>query len=164
MPHLNRLITPSTEMNNRELMTTIALAPILLVRCNFSCSVLWFYLPSEIHVCCVVVLCGGTDKSCNFSAVRSPIELKLGGDLGLVSQISVHVLVLRFDYFLYCEQTKERKNRQNRENRGFTKRVFSAVPSPINLKLGVDIWTSIRNSVVCLFSLYYCLFTFRKRK
>jgi hypothetical protein len=31
---------------------------------------------------------GGTDGNCNFSAVRSPIELKLGGDLGLVSQIS----------------------------------------------------------------------------
>jgi hypothetical protein len=44
---------------------------------------------------------------CNFSAVRSPIELKLGGDLALVSQISVHVLVSRFDYFLYCKQTKE---------------------------------------------------------
>jgi hypothetical protein len=40
-----------------------------------------------------VVLCVGTDANCNFSAVRSPIGLKLGGDLGLVSQISVHVLV-----------------------------------------------------------------------
>jgi hypothetical protein len=51
----------------------------------------------------------GTDENWNFSAVRSPIELKLGEDLGLVSQISVHVLVSRFDYFLYCKQTKERK-------------------------------------------------------
>jgi hypothetical protein len=57
-------------------------------------------VPSEIHVC---VLCGvvvvGTDGNCNLSAVRSPIGLKLGGDLGLVSQISKHVLVSRFDYF-----------------------------------------------------------------
>jgi hypothetical protein len=37
----------------------------------------------------------GTDKNWNFSAVRSLIELKLGGDLGLVSQISVHALVFR---------------------------------------------------------------------
>jgi hypothetical protein len=45
---------------------------------------------------CLVLLCVvGTDKNYNFSAVRSPIELKLGGDLGLVSQISVHVLVSR---------------------------------------------------------------------
>jgi hypothetical protein len=74
------------------------------VRCNFRCSGLWFYLPSEIHVgLCVVV---GTDKNCNFSAVRSPIGLKLGGDLGLVSQISVHVVLSRFDYFLYCKQNK----------------------------------------------------------
>jgi hypothetical protein len=29
----------------------------------------------------------------NFSPVRSPIKLKLGGDLGLVSQIAVHALV-----------------------------------------------------------------------
>jgi hypothetical protein len=43
--------------------------------------------------------------------VRSPIELKLGGDLGLVSQISLHVLVSRFDYFLYCEQTNKRRKK-----------------------------------------------------
>jgi hypothetical protein len=73
----------------------------------------------------VVVGVGGKDGNCNFSAVRSPIELKLGGDLGLVSQISVHVLVSRFDYFFYCKQTKERKNRQSREIRGFTKLAFS---------------------------------------
>jgi hypothetical protein len=62
------------------------------------------------------------DKNLNFSAVRCPIELKLGGDLGLVSQISGHVLVSRFDYFLYCKQTKEQ---ENRENRGFTKLAIS---------------------------------------
>jgi hypothetical protein len=78
----------------------------------------------SVVVCCCVLLCG-TDKKYNFSAVRSLIELILGGDLGLVSQTSVHVLVSRFDYFLYCKQTKERKNCQNRENRGFTKLVFS---------------------------------------
>jgi hypothetical protein len=55
----------------------------------------------------VCVLFVGTDDNCNFSAMRSPIELKLGGDLVLVSQISVHVLVSRFDYFLYSKQTKE---------------------------------------------------------
>jgi hypothetical protein len=52
----------------------------------------------------VCLLCVGTDKNCNFSAVRSPIELKLSGGLGLVSQISVHVLVSRFDCFSYCKQ------------------------------------------------------------
>jgi hypothetical protein len=41
--------------------------------------------------------------------VRSPIELKLDGDLGLGSQISVHVLVSRFDYFIYFKQTKNTK-------------------------------------------------------
>jgi hypothetical protein len=66
-----------------------------------------------------------TDENWNFSAVRSPIGLKLGGDLGLVSQISVHVLVSRFDYFLFCKQTKEQEKRRNRENRGFTKLAFS---------------------------------------
>jgi hypothetical protein len=72
----------------------------IFARCNFSCSGLWFYLPSEIHVCCCLLcVVDGTDEKCNFSAVCSPIELKLGGDLGLVSQISVHVLVSRFDYF-----------------------------------------------------------------
>jgi hypothetical protein len=42
--------------------------------------------------------------------MRSPIGLKLGGDLKLVSQISVHVLVLRFNCFSNCKQTKEQKN------------------------------------------------------
>jgi hypothetical protein len=32
---------------------------------------------------------------------------KLGGDLGLGSQISMHVLVSRFDCFLYCKQTNK---------------------------------------------------------
>jgi hypothetical protein len=49
------------------------------------------------------------DGNCNFSVVPSQIGLKLSGDHGLVSQISVHVLVSRFDYFLYCKQTKEQK-------------------------------------------------------
>jgi hypothetical protein len=43
-------------------------------------------------------------------ALQSPIGLKLGGDLGLVSQISVHVLFSRFEYFLYCKQTNKQKN------------------------------------------------------
>jgi hypothetical protein len=60
-------------------------------------------------VCCVSLCIVGTDENYNFSAVRSPIELKLCGDLGLVSQISVHVLILRLYYFLYCKQTKEQK-------------------------------------------------------
>jgi hypothetical protein len=61
----------------------------------------------SVVVCC---LCVGTGRNYNFSAVRSPIELKLSGDLGLVSQISVHVMVSTFDYFLYCKQTKEQKS------------------------------------------------------
>jgi hypothetical protein len=76
----------------------------------------------SVVVCCSL---SGMDGNCNFSAVRSPIGLKLSGDLGLVSQISVHVLVSRFVYFLYCKQTKEQKIRRNRENRGFTKLAFS---------------------------------------
>jgi hypothetical protein len=73
-------------------------------RTTFCPLQLWFYLPSEIHVFV------GTDGNCNFSAMRHPIGLKLGVDLGLVSQISVHILVSRFDCSLYCKQTKEQKN------------------------------------------------------
>jgi hypothetical protein len=116
-----------------------------------------------IHVS--VVCCqSGTDKNWNFSAVRSPIGLKLSGDLGLVSQISVHVLVSRFVYFSYCKQTKEKNTPKSRKWRFYKTCVFSAVPTPIDLKLGGDIQTSTMNSVVCLFCLYYCLFTFCKHK
>ena len=75
----------------------------------------------SVVVCCLF----GTDENLNLSAVRSPIELKLGGDLGLVSQISVHVLVSRFDCFSYCKQTNKQTKRRNRENRGFRKLEFS---------------------------------------
>jgi hypothetical protein len=107
---------------------------------------------SVVVVCCVL-LCDGTDEKYNFPAVRSPIELKLGGDLRLVSQISVHVLVSRFDYFLYCKQTKEQKTQKSQKLLFYKTCVFSAMPSPIDLKLDGDIRTSIRNSVVCLFCL-----------
>jgi hypothetical protein len=76
--------------------------------------------------------------------VRSPIGLKLGGDLGLVSQISVHVLVSRFDCFSFCKQTKEQKNAKI----AVLQNVFSAMPCLIDLKLGGDIRTSTKNSVV----------------
>jgi hypothetical protein len=122
--------------------------PSIFVRCNFSCSGLWFYPPRFMSVCSFVRLFIGTDTNCNFPAVRSPIELKLGGDLGLVSQISVHVLVSRFYYFLIVNKQKKIKN----ANSWFYKTcVFSTVPSPIDLKLGGDIQKSTRKSVVCCF-------------
>jgi hypothetical protein len=61
-----------------------------------------------MSVVCLLLL-SVMDENLNFSAVRSPIGLKLSGDLGLLSQISVHVLVSSFVYFLYCKQTKEKK-------------------------------------------------------
>jgi hypothetical protein len=54
--------------------------------------------------------------------MRSPIGLKLGGDLGLVSQISVHALVSRLSrLFTFCKQ----KTRRNCENHRFRKLEFS---------------------------------------
>jgi hypothetical protein len=49
------------------------------------------------------------DKNWNFSAVRSPIGLKLSGDLGLVSQISVHVLVTSLIIFYIVNKQKNKK-------------------------------------------------------
>jgi hypothetical protein len=62
-----------------------------------------------LRVLCLFVVVGRTNRNCNLSVVRSLIGLKLVGDLGLVSQISVYVLVSRFNCFLYCKQTKEQK-------------------------------------------------------
>jgi hypothetical protein len=53
---------------------------------------------------------------------------------------------------------------KSRKARFYKTCVFSAMPSPIDLKLGVDIQISTRNSVVCLFCLFYCSFTFCKHK
>jgi hypothetical protein len=88
------------------LLPFLSAATLVVADYGFTCPPRFMSVVVE----CCVLLCDGTDKKCNFSAVDSPIELKLGGDLWLVSQISVHVLVLRFDYFLYCKQTKEPKN------------------------------------------------------
>jgi hypothetical protein len=41
--------------------------------------------------------------------MRSLIELKLAGNLGLVSQISVHVLVSSFDFFYIVNKQKNQK-------------------------------------------------------
>jgi hypothetical protein len=62
----------------------------------------------EVFVRCLLrfmsVVCNGR----KFEFI-SLIGLKLGGDLGLVSQTSVHVLVSKCVCFLYCKQTKEQK-------------------------------------------------------
>jgi hypothetical protein len=71
---------------------------LLYLLCSFL-SVATVYLPSAIPVS--VVCQSGTDENRNFLAVRCRIGLKLGGDLGLVSQINLYVLVSRFDCFLY---------------------------------------------------------------
>jgi hypothetical protein len=51
----------------------------------------------------------GMDGNWNFSAVRSPIGLKLGGDLGLVSQISVHVWFQDWFVFYIVNKQKNKK-------------------------------------------------------
>ena len=117
-----------------------------------------------MSVVCQSVSLSITDVNCKFSAVRSPIGLKLSGDLGLVSKISGHVWVSRFVYFLYCKQTKEQKTLKLRKSRFYKTCVFSAMPSSIDLKLGGDIRTSTRNSVVCLFcceTFYVSMYTYR---
>jgi hypothetical protein len=86
--------------------------------------------------------------------MRSPIGLKLSGDLGLVSQISVHVLVSKFDYFLYCKQTKEQQKRRNRENHGFTKLAFSP---PCRVRL---IWNLVGTSGQVLEIVWYVCFVY----
>jgi hypothetical protein len=86
-----------------------------------------------MSVCCML-LCV-MHKNWNVTAVGGPIELKLGGDVGLVSQISVHVLVSRF------YQTNKQNKRRNRK-----KNVLE--------NLSCDIQMSTRNSVVCLFCLF----------
>jgi hypothetical protein len=72
-----------------------------------------------MSVCCSLLF--GTNENWNFSAVRSLIELKLGGDLRLVSQISVPALISRLSrLFTSCKQTNK-ETRENRKNRGFRK-------------------------------------------
>jgi hypothetical protein len=63
-----------------------------------SCLFVWYLL-----------FVGGTDGNCNFPAVHNPIELKLGRELGLLSQISEHVLVSSFNCFSYCKPKKTKK-------------------------------------------------------
>jgi hypothetical protein len=62
-----------------------------------------------VVVCCCVLLCVGTDENCNFSAVHSLIELKLGGDLWLVSQICEHVWFQDLIIFYIVNKQKNKK-------------------------------------------------------
>jgi hypothetical protein len=50
------------------------------------------------------------DENWNFSAVRSLIELKLGGDLGLVTQISLHWFQDLIVFYIVNKQKNEQKN------------------------------------------------------
>jgi hypothetical protein len=63
----------------------------------------------------VVVVCW-EGRKLELSAVRSPIELKLGGDLGLLSQISVHALVSRLTHlFTFCKHFVNKQTNKNTE-------------------------------------------------
>jgi hypothetical protein len=67
-------------------------------------------LPAFCDSCLSVVclLLFWTDGNWNFSAVRSLIKLKFGGDLGLVSQISVHALDSRLVCLHFVNKQKDR--------------------------------------------------------
>ena len=67
-----------------------------------------FTCPPRFMSVVVVCLLFGMDKNSNLSAVRSPVELKLSKTLELLSQISMHVLVLRFNCYLYCKQANKK--------------------------------------------------------
>jgi hypothetical protein len=68
----------------------------------------------------------GTEKNCNFSAARSPIELKLVGDLRLVSQITRLACMFWFqDLIVFHIVNKLSKKNRNREKHGFKKLEFS---------------------------------------
>jgi hypothetical protein len=82
---------------SRSRLCFVSVFFFLFVRCDWEIATDYsFTCPSAIHVCLSVCLSVvvGTDKNWNFSAVRSPIGLKLSGDHGLVSQISVHDLLI----------------------------------------------------------------------
>ena len=77
------------------LLPFLSAATLVVADYGFTCPPRFMSVVVE----CCVLLCDGTDKKCNFSAMDSPIELKLSGDFVLVSQISIQVLVLRIDCF-----------------------------------------------------------------
>jgi hypothetical protein len=64
-------------------------------------------LPALRDSCLFVVFCSGLMEI----AISQPCAVRLSGDLGLVSQISMHALVSRLDCFSYFKQTnKQTKN------------------------------------------------------
>jgi hypothetical protein len=75
--------------------------------------------------CLLPVVVVGTDKNLNFSAVRRPIGLKLSGDLGLVSQISMHVLVSRFFILETNKRTTKTLKSRKSQNLRFLRRAES---------------------------------------
>jgi hypothetical protein len=86
---------PRSMQHITDLLSFLPAATLAAANYGLTCP------PRFTSVCCCLFVClFGTDGNCNFSAVSSPIELKLGGDLELVSQISVYVLVPRLFFIL----------------------------------------------------------------
>jgi hypothetical protein len=79
----------------------LSTATLVAANYGFACPLRCLFVWNLLFV-------GGTDRNCNFPAVHNPIELKLGRELGLLSQISQHVLVSRFKCFSYCKPKKKK--------------------------------------------------------
>jgi hypothetical protein len=67
---------------------------------EFTCLQLCFFSAANLVTADYGFTCPPRFMSVVVCLLFGPIEPKLGGDLGLVSQISLHVLISRFDFFV----------------------------------------------------------------
>jgi hypothetical protein len=137
----------------------------VFVRCNFSCSGQNGFIcpPRFMSVCCLLFVCllFRTDGNCNFQPCAVQLSWNLVETLGWYPRLAC---MFWFQDSVVFHIVNKQKNKKTRKSRFYKTCVFFAMPSPIDLKLGGDIRTKTRNSVVCLFCLYYCLFIYRKHK
>ena len=68
----------------------LSAAALVAANYGFACP------PRFMSFCLVFVVCWWNGRKLQFPSLHNPIELKLGRELGLLSQISEHVLVSRF--------------------------------------------------------------------
>jgi hypothetical protein len=124
----------------------------LFVRCNFTCSGIWFYLPSEIHVCLYDVCCLLAERM--EIAISQTCTVRLSWNLVKTSGWYPRLGCMFWfqDSIVFHIVKKKKKTHQNCKNHDFKKLEISP---PFQVRL---IWNLVGTSWQVLGKVRYVCF------